>query len=419
MTDTHESTETISLTALAVEMEFITPQEAQLAEARCGALRRGGIHLSPGQTLLERRFIQPFQIKMLTKELERRAARSGVLKAPKASVPLRIFGQYELLEVISEKTHSRIFKARDTVLDRTVVLKILPNSLKKNPQWAERFRRETLFQGRMKHPNLVQAYSGQDIENCPVIVMEYVDGTTVGDRIENEGCLPEKQSWLIGREIAKALAYAATLDVIHRDIKPDNIICSRGGAVKLIDMGFSKSLSDKTQLTIEGTTIGTPFYISPEQARGTQDLDVRTDIYSLGCTIYHMLTGVPPFWGDEITEVMLKHIEAKRPDPRSVVPEICAGSAALVMRMMAARPEKRPQTPDEVIEEITALLPSLPKLASESATKQPAKKLSSVMRIPAQVVPPNAAGRNDSLLRLHSADHEGGIWNRVKSWFGY
>ena len=418
MADAHESTAAISITALAVEMEFITQQEARLTEARCGALRRGGIMITLGQTLLERRFVQPFQIKLLMKELERRTPRNNPNDAPKVSLPLRPFGKYELLEVISEKAHSRIIKARDTVLDRTVVLKILPNTLKKDPQWSERFRRETMLQGRMTHINLVQAYAGQEIEGCPVITMEYVDGSTVGDRIENEGCIPEKETWLIGREIAKALAYAAGMGVIHRDIKPDNIICSKGGKVKLIDMGFSKSLTDTTHLTMEGTTVGTPFYISPEQARSTHDLDARTDIYSLGCTIYHMLTGAPPFWGDQITEIMLKHIEAKRPDPRSLVPELSEGSANLVMRMIAARPEKRQQTADEVVAEITALLPTLPKLSAESNIQRPVRKHSEILRIPAQVLP-FAAGGSDASHRSLFSQQNGGIWSRIKSWLGF
>ncbi len=297
MAEAHDTTDSISLTNLAVEMELISQQEAKLAEARQEALRRGGIKMTLAQTLIERRFIEPFQVPALMTEFEKRAAGNSLRASLLGSVPLRKFGHYELLEIISDKTHSRVVKARDTTVDRLVVLKILPASLKDDPQWAERFRRETLLLGKMAHPNLVQAFAAQEIDGSPVIAMEFVEGSTVGDRIEKEGFFPEKEAWLIGREVAKALAYAARMGVLHRDIKPDNIVCSRGGKVKLIDMGFSKSLTDSTHLTVEGTTVGTPFYISPEQARGTRNLDPRADIYSLGCTIYHMLAGAPPFWG--------------------------------------------------------------------------------------------------------------------------
>jgi serine/threonine-protein kinase len=124
-------------------------------------------------------------------------------------------------------------------------------------------------------------------------------------------------------------------------------------------MGLSKSMNDDLLLTADGTTVGTPFYISPEQARGTRDLDARTDIYSLGCTVFHMLTGSMPFMGEALTDIMVKHTEAPRPDPRGLLPELSAGSAKLVMRMMAIAPEERPQSAAELIIEIDALLPTL------------------------------------------------------------
>src|ERR1043165_635429 len=318
MPDVADAPQDISLTALAVEMGLITQQEAQLAESRRAALQRSGIRLTIGQALVERRFLDPAAIKSLMREFDRRTAQLGLRRNQFAGVPLRRFGHYELLEILNENSHSRVIKARDTVMDRLVILKILPSSLKADPQWSERFRRETMMLGKLQHPNLVQAYNAQEIDGSPVIAMEYVEGPTVGDRIEREGLLPEKEAWLIGREISKALAYTSRQGIIHRDIKPDNIVCSRAGKVKLIDLGLSKSLAETSHLTVEGTTVGTPFYISPEQARGTRDLDARADIYSLGCTVYHMLTGEPPFWRDYITEVMLKHVEAKRPDPRDL-----------------------------------------------------------------------------------------------------
>ncbi len=427
----------LTLTALAVEMGMITPQEAQLAEVRQKALRRGGIKMTLGQTLLERHFIQPYQIKTLMKEFERRAGAARIRVNPFANGPLKKFGHYEVIEVLSEKTHSRIIKARDPAIDRIVVLKVLPASLKDDPQWAERFRRETTLLGKMAHPNLIQSFAAQEVDGCPVIVMEYVEGSTVGDRIEIEGFFPEKEAWLIGREVAKALAYAERLNIIHRDIKPDNILCSRGGKIKLIDMGFSKSLNETTHLTMEGTTVGTPFYISPEQSRGTRDLDGRTDVYSLGCTIYHMLTGSPPFWGDEITEVMLKHIECSRPDPRDLVPNLTQSSSDLVMRMMAVRPEKRPQSAEAVCDEISAILPALPKLFGPTASGfssgispgissgiapglTDTRLRSGISRIPAQESTQKSMTRTGSAVVPPARKAtRASWWRRMKAWFGF
>ena len=436
MDDNLPTAKSLTVVTLAEELGVISTPQARLAEARHQALRRGGIKLSLGQTLLERRFVTPLQIRGLMQEFAARTASLAPPRNPLAANGKRMFGQYELLEILSEKTGSRIIRARDTLMDRPVVLKILPNSMKSDAQWAERFRRETMLLGKMAHPNLVQAYAASEIEGHAVIAMEYVEGPSVGDRIESEGYLPEKEAWLIAREIAKALAYAARAGILHRDIKPDNIVCSKGGRVKLIDMGLSKSLADTTHLTVEGTTVGTPFYISPEQAGGTRSLDARTDIYSLGCSVYHMLAGVPPFWGDEITEVMLKHVEAKRPDPREIIPEISAGSAALVMRMMAVQPEKRPPSADAVGEEIAALLPTLPKLFGQAAAAPiaiAAPRSNDVLRIPAKSASapkqfddsseksarpmpqaPDSAPRERRGVKTGGA----GIWRRMKSWVG-
>ncbi|MGD0090494.1 MAG: serine/threonine-protein kinase, partial [Planctomycetota bacterium] len=197
-----------------------------------------------------------------------------------------------------------------------------------------------------------------------------------------EGCVPEKTAWQIAREVAKGLGFAAARGVLHRDIKPENIFCTAGGEVKITEMGLSKSMSGDLQLTADGTTVGTPFFISPEQARGTKDLDARTDIYSLGCAVFNMLTGSIPFMGETLTEVMVKHTEAPRPDPRSLLPEISEGSAKLVMRMMAIAPAERPQSAAELIMEIEALLRALPEpealvrpaqriLSSEAMTSAP------------------------------------------------
>jgi serine/threonine-protein kinase len=278
----------------------------------------------------------------------------------RTAVQGRNIGPYEIVEVLSEKGHARVLKARDTAMNRMVVLKVLPKNMVDDPQWAERFRREVQLAGQLSHPNIVTAYGASEVDGMPLLAFEYLEGLSLGERLESTGNLAEKTAWLIAREVAKALAYAASKGVLHRNIKPETILCSNSGEVKVMDMGLSKSMSDDTNLTTVGTTVGTPFYISPEQARGTKDLDGRTDIYALGCTTFHMLTGSVPFMGASLLEVMVKHNQAPRPDPRALLPEISAGSTTLVMRMMAVRPDDRPASAAELVTEIDALLPSLP-----------------------------------------------------------
>jgi serine/threonine protein kinase len=351
-----------ALLDLGVEIGLLTKDQAAATQERRKQLARGGIKLPVGQTLIERRFISPGQLKTLSDEVEKRRIKAGATPSKQKiePTPIKQFGQYELLQVLSEKGHSRVFKARDTAMNRMVVLKVLPKTASADRQWSERFKREIQLAGRLSHPNIVTAYGAGEVDGCALMAFEYIQGVSLEDRLEREGNLPERTAWLITREIAKGLAYAAANDILHRDIKPENILCSIDGKVKIIDMGFSKSLADDSTLTAAGTTVGTPFYISPEQAKGTRDLDARVDLYSLGCTTYHMLTGSVPFFGEQVTEVMLKHTQAPRPDPRETLPEISEETAKLVMRMIAINPNDRPGSAAELVTMIDAMLEKLP-----------------------------------------------------------
>ncbi|HYG77140.1 MAG TPA: serine/threonine-protein kinase [Planctomycetota bacterium] len=369
---------------VGIELGYLTPAQAESASKRQQELRQGGIDLPVGQVLLERRILVSGQLKRLMRELAYRRAQHA--KAPAAPTTLKKnFGPYELQEVLASSGRCRVISARDTAMGRQVVLKVLPPHVASNNVWLERFRREVQLAGQLSHPNIVTAYGTAEIEGSPVLVLEFVDGTSLDRKLEIEGNIAEKTVWLMAREVAKALACAAEKNILHRDIKPANILISKDGKVKICDMGLSKSMADDTALTAAGTTVGTPFYISPEQAHGTKDLDGRSDIYSLGCTVFHMLTGSVPFLGETLTDVMLAHTHAVRPDPRAFLPEITEGSSRLVMRMMATKPEERPQSAQTLVEEIDALLPLLPEpeptirpVAKVSPSDVPAGKSSAV-----------------------------------------
>jgi serine/threonine protein kinase len=351
-----------ALSVVAVELGLLTPAQVELVRARQAELRQGGVVLTFSQVLLERKLINLEQLKKLMQEMDSRLQiTSAATKLKTAAEQLNTqFGSFILKEIIIDNARVRVFKAKDTVNNRFVTLKVLPPNITKDAVWYERFKREVVLTKVLDHPNIITTYGAGEIEGCPVTISEFVDGLTLSERLAREGNFPEKTAWLMGREIAKALAYAAQIGIIHRDIKPDNIVCSATGEVKIVDMGLSKALGDDTGLTAPGTTVGTPFYISPEQARGVKDIDGRTDIYSLGCTIYHMLTGNVPFMGEVLTDVMLAHTKAPRPDPRSILPEISAASTKLVTRMMAIKPDDRPNDAAELVADMDALLQALP-----------------------------------------------------------
>jgi serine/threonine protein kinase len=347
---------------LGVSMGMLNPEQVESVSALQMQMRRSGINLPVGQTLLERKYISLLQLKDLRRELSRRAeaTRQAAPAAPAKDLVTKKFGQYEIIKVLSEKDRARVFQARDTMMNRVVVLKVLPRSMTSDPQWAERFRREIILAGKLAHPNIATVYGAGEVDGNPLMTIEYIEGMSLGERLEREGNMPEKVAWRTAREVAKGLAFAASNGVVHRDIKPDNVLCSIDGKIKIIDMGLSKSEGDVSGLTLDGTTVGTPFYISPEQARGTRDVDSRSDLYSLGCTVFHMLTGSVPFFHEEFTEVMRRQAQAPRPDPRDVLPEISEASAKLVMRMMAISPADRPESFEALIAEIDALMPELP-----------------------------------------------------------
>lgn len=391
-----------------VEVGYLSAAQVEVVLKRLSDLRGGGLRVGAGQVLLERRYLTSRQLNLLMAEVEKRRRAEDAGTKPPAEAPVHALGQYEILEALSEKGQARVFKARDTVLNRPVVLKVLSRNLADDPMWSERFKREVQLAGQLSHPNIITAYGAGEAEGCPLLAFEYLDGASLGERLEREGNVPEKTAWLIAREVAKGLAYAASKGILHRDIKPENILCSRSGEVKIIDMGLSKSMTDELNLTTVGTTVGTPFYISPEQARGTKDLDGRTDLYSLGCTAFHMLTGSVPFMGESLTDVMVKHTEAPRPDPRSLLPEISEASAKLVMRMMAINPQDRPHSATELVIEIDALIPTLPEPVV--LVRPPVKVVGSGQaappKTPAQPPPaPRAAVSKPSLL------------TRVMDWF--
>jgi len=277
----------------------------------------------------------------------------------------QVLGRCRILRELGHGAMGGVHLAQHTTLDIPVAIKVLPPRLaSRDPQFVERFLREARLAAKIEHPNVIGV---KDVDQDATtgfyyIVLEYVDGGSVRDRLRREGPLPVDQALRITADVTRALTAAAQHAVVHRDIKPDNIMLTRGGQVKLADMGIAKQQSDDTGVTMSQAMIGTPAYMSPEQATDAKNVDARADIYSLGATLYHMLVGVVPYDGDTVYTVLTKLATEPTPDPRAVRPEIPATTAQLCMKMMAKNPAERYQTPQELLAAIEGAIAALDSL---------------------------------------------------------
>jgi serine/threonine protein kinase len=283
-------------------------------------------------------------------------------------------GRYEVLAHLATGGMGEVYKARDVELGRIVALKVLPARLSENPNSVERFRREARNAARLSHKNIVTLYDwGQD-GGTWFLALEFVDGIDLNTHINARGRLDPQESWLITVQAARALDHAFQQGITHRDIKPSNFLLARQGRkvrVKLTDLGVARAVRDEDyRVTRAGTTVGTLDYLAPEQARDSALADVRSDIYSLGCTLYHMLSGQPPFPDGGLGERLFKHMQVEPPDVRQFNPEVPDGLWAVLRRMLAKRPDDRFQTPAELLDALLRLSAS-PEESSLPQTPSP------------------------------------------------
>ncbi|MBM4031317.1 MAG: serine/threonine protein kinase, partial [Planctomycetes bacterium] len=267
------------------------------------------------------------------------------------SQPSRI-GGFELLATLGKGGMGVVFKARQVSMDRVVALKVLPPHLAKNEAFVQRFLREARSAAKLNHPNIVQGIDVGVADGNYYFAMEFVDGTTVKEMIKSKGRLDEKSALNIVGAVARALEHAAKHDIIHRDIKPDNIMVARDGAVKLADLGLARSTEKPDTMTIEGTALGTPYYMAPEQVRAQADIDTRADIYALGATLYHMVTGEQAYTGPNAGAIMARHLADPVPSARDKHPEVSRATDELIQRMMAKDREDRPANPTALLAEV-------------------------------------------------------------------
>src|SRR5258707_1691123 len=262
------------------------------------------------------------------------------------------FGKYQILSHIATGGMGAVYKARDTELGRDVALKVLPPNMAAKPNMLERFKREAINAARLRHENIVTLYDWGKVKDTYFLALEFVEGIDLGEYINRKGRLDPEEARLIAIQAAHALNHAFQNGLVHRDVKPSNFLVSRpngGLLVKLTDMGLSRATDDEDfRVTRAGTTVGTVDYMSPEQARDSGAADIRSDLYSLGCTLFHMLTGQTPFPDGGLAERLCKHMMDPPPNVRTFNPAISRDLAAGLNKLLAKKPEERYQTPAEL-----------------------------------------------------------------------
>lgn len=274
---------------------------------------------------------------------------------------------YELLEKLGQGAMGTVWKARQESMNRLVAIKVLQSKLAANPEFLSRFTREAHVAAKLSHNNVVQAIDVGAAGKINYFVMEYVEGTTIKQELEKGKIYEEKEAVEIVLQIAQALAHASRRKLIHRDVKPANIILTPEGIAKLADLGMARGTTDQATARAEkGMTIGTPYYISPEQINVQADIDSRADIYSLGATFYHMVTGQPPFPGPKVDAILQAHLKKELTPPDHLNTNLSSGLGEVVECMMAKDRDQRYATPDDLIIDLECLLNGEPpKLARQ------------------------------------------------------
>jgi tRNA A-37 threonylcarbamoyl transferase component Bud32 len=251
-----------------------------------------------------------------------------------------IGGRYEIEELVGTGGMSSVYRARDRVLERRVALKILHEHFSADPEYVERFRREARAIARLNHPNIVTVIDRGEFGKRQFIVFEHIPGENLKEVVEREGQLPVAQALALTHQIARGLAFAHQHGVVHRDVKPQNVLLDESGTAKVTDFGIARSLDPGEELTQTGTLLGTSDYIAPEQASG-EPIDARSDQYSLGVLLYELLTGEVPYPADSFMAVAMRHLRDPVPSVRERRRDVPDRVDKIVARAMAKRPADR------------------------------------------------------------------------------
>jgi eukaryotic-like serine/threonine-protein kinase len=282
----------------------------------------------------------------------------------RTAVPQHI-GSYDVVGKIAEGGMGAVYKARHQTTGEIVAIKVLPTATARNPVLLKRFEQEYKVAAALDDPHIVRAIEFCGVGSAPFLVMEYVDGESLGAKIERDGPLPEDSAIRLIAQVCQGLHRAHKQKLIHRDVKPDNILLTPEGIVKLTDLGLVKDADNELNLTKTGRGLGTPNYMAPEQFRDAKNADIRCDVYSLGATLYTMVTGEVPFGKVGPLECWLRKQRNELASPRELNPAISERVDWAIMRSMSGDPSQRPNSAKEFIEDLTgtSMRPAAPQTA--------------------------------------------------------
>jgi serine/threonine-protein kinase len=268
-----------------------------------------------------------------------------------------MIGHFKVVGALGKGAMGEVYEGRDEGLGRRVALKILGAKHRESTEFKTRFLREGRALAAMNHPNIVQIYAIGEHERRPFLAMEFLDGEDLGQALKKRGPIHPGDSAEAIRQAAIGLREAQRAGVVHRDVKPSNLVVTSAGAVKVTDFGLAKALQEDLSITATGVFVGTPDYLAPEQAMG-EEVDARADVYALGCSLFHMCSGHPPFrkggQDDHYTAVVRRHLKAERPQLKLEIAGFDEDLSDLARRMMSRRPDVRP-TFDELVEKLSAI----------------------------------------------------------------
>jgi serine/threonine protein kinase len=294
------------------------------------------------------------------------------LAGPPPGLPSELVNhpRYRILRELGRGGMGVVYQARQTAMNRQVVIKVINQALLAHPDGVERFRREVHAAAQLAHPNIVTAHDAEQVGGLHMLVMEFVPGQSLAEVLHKKGPLPVREACHYARQVALGLQHAFEQGMVHRDIKPQNLMLTPKGQVKILDFGLAKVASEHGAgrgLTASGAYMGTPEYGAPEQATDARSADIRADLYSLGCTLYCLLAGHPPFQEDTAIKTILAHVEKAPPPLPELRPDVPAGLWAVVARLLAKDPARRYQQPAEVARALVPFIKPGPKVRAQPA----------------------------------------------------
>ncbi|MFO7899455.1 MAG: serine/threonine-protein kinase, partial [Planctomycetota bacterium] len=339
--------EDVDLARAAIDRGLLTVPES------VDCLKAQKTHTDQGREVpLERIFLQ----KGLLNERQIKALKDSLARMD----ALRHVGHYKILGKLGTGGMGTVYKAQDTKSGRDVALKVLSPGHARNREYIQRFLREARASGRLSHSNIVQGYDAGEADGQYYFAMEFVDGTTVGEMLRQGKPIPEQQALDIAIQIAKALQHAEENDLVHRDIKPDNIMITEDGTAKLADLGLARLATSEQR---EKRELGTVYYASPEQCEGDEEVDTKSDMYAFGGTLFHMLIGRVPFDGESPEDIMAKHVQERPPYLKDLNVQLSHGVSKIVRKLMAKyKRDRYPSMEDVVTDLILVRMGRSPKL---------------------------------------------------------